>query len=86
MKNQAIFSSEDTREKLKCRLLQFLLGALRDESLLITNFINFSRFSTDHLSCHTLKRELTAINILFSMSWKLAFEMSHKGVFPYNTF
>ena len=56
MKNQAVFSSEDTSEKLKCRLLQFLLGALRDENFLI-NFINFSRFSTDKLSCHTLKKE-----------------------------
>ena len=29
MKNQALFSSKDKSEKLKCRLLQFLLGALR---------------------------------------------------------
>ena len=29
MKNQAIFSSKDKSKKLKCRLLQFLLGALR---------------------------------------------------------
>ena len=35
MKNQAFFSSKDKSKKLKCRLLQFLLGALwlstRDE-------------------------------------------------------
>ena len=30
MKNQAIFSSKGKRKKLKCRLLQFLCGALRD--------------------------------------------------------
>ena len=29
MKNQALFSSEDKNKKLKCRLLQFLFGALR---------------------------------------------------------
>ena len=29
MKNQALFSSKDKNKKLKCRLLQFLFGALR---------------------------------------------------------
>ena len=29
MKNKALFSSEDKSKKLKCRLLQFLFGALR---------------------------------------------------------
>ena len=29
MTNQAIFSSKDKSKKLKCRLLQFLFGALR---------------------------------------------------------
>ena len=29
MKNQTIFSSKDKSKKLKCRLLQFLFGALR---------------------------------------------------------
>ena len=29
MKTQALFSSKDKSKKLKCRLLQFLLGALR---------------------------------------------------------
>ena len=29
MKNQALFSSKDISKKLKCRLLQFLFGALR---------------------------------------------------------
>ena len=29
MKNQALFSSKDKTKKLKCRLLQFLFGALR---------------------------------------------------------
>ena len=29
MKNQVLFSSQDKSEILKCRLLQFLFGALR---------------------------------------------------------
>ena len=29
MKYQALFSSKDKSEKFKCRLLQFLFGALR---------------------------------------------------------
>ena len=29
MKSQALFSSKDKSKKLKCRLLQFLFGALR---------------------------------------------------------
>ena len=29
LKNQALFSSKDKSKKLKCRLLQFLFGALR---------------------------------------------------------
>ena len=34
MKNQALFSSKDKSNKLKCRLLEFLFGALRVNSLL----------------------------------------------------
>ena len=33
MKNQALFSSKDKSEKLKCCLLQFLFGALRVKHL-----------------------------------------------------
>ena len=33
MKNQALFSSKDKTKKLKCRLLQFLFGALRVKKL-----------------------------------------------------
>ena len=32
MKNQDLFSSKDKSKKLKCRLLQFLFGALRVKS------------------------------------------------------
>ena len=34
MKNQALFSSKDKSKKLKCRLLQFLFGALRVKKLM----------------------------------------------------
>ena len=38
MKNQALFSLKDKSEKLKCRLLQFLFGALRvNQETAITN-------------------------------------------------
>ena len=33
MKNQALFSLKDKSKKLKCRLLQFLLGTLRVKKL-----------------------------------------------------
>ena len=39
MKNQALFSSKDKSKKLKCRLLQFLFGALR---------VNMFRFPDGH--------------------------------------
>ena len=34
MKSQALFSSKDRSQKLKCRLLHFLFGALRVNFLL----------------------------------------------------
>ena len=36
MKNQALFSSKDKSRKLKCRLMQFLFGALRVNKHLLT--------------------------------------------------
>ena len=38
MKNQALFSSKDKSKKLKCRLLQFLFGALRVNAEIMINF------------------------------------------------
>ena len=38
MKNQALFSSKDKSKKLKCRLLQFLFGALRFKGLSFCHF------------------------------------------------
>ena len=35
MKNQALFSSKDKSKKLKCRLLQFLFGAIRVKKVAI---------------------------------------------------
>ena len=39
MKNQALFSSKDKSKYLKCRLLQFLFGASRVNTLKITSAI-----------------------------------------------
>ena len=39
LKHQALFSSKDKSEKLKCRLLQFLFGALR--AILEVNYQNY---------------------------------------------
>ena len=36
MKNQALFSLKDKSKKLKCRLLQFLFGALRVNNMITT--------------------------------------------------
>ena len=41
MKNQALFSSKDKSKKLKCRLLPFLLGALRVK--LFLDFISLGK-------------------------------------------
>ena len=41
MKNQALFSSNDKSKKLKCRLLQFLFGALRVNPTTLINFYNY---------------------------------------------
>ena len=39
LKNQALFSSKDISKKLKCRLLQFLFGALRVKIIEQTQFV-----------------------------------------------
>ena len=46
MKNQALFSSKDKSKKLRCRLLQFLFGALRVEVSIVLSEIK--RLNTDH--------------------------------------
>ena len=43
MKNQALFSLKDKSKKLKCRLLKFLLGALR---------VNISNLKAPELKIH----------------------------------
>ena len=41
LKHQALFSSKDKSKKLKCRLLQFLFGPLRVNTIVIrANFSN----------------------------------------------
>ena len=45
MKNQALFSLKDKSKKLKCRLLQFLFGALRVEAFNVY-YLGFNPFQT----------------------------------------
>ena len=42
MKNQALFSSKHKSKKLKCRLLQFLFGALRVKKCRTVGFLSAS--------------------------------------------
>ena len=42
MKNQALFSSKDKSKKLKCRLLQFLFGALRVNMIFFSFYISLT--------------------------------------------
>ena len=42
MKNQALFSSKDKSKKFKCRLLQFLFGALRVNMYITSVFLHFA--------------------------------------------
>ena len=41
MKNKALFSWKDKSKKLKCRLLQFLFGALRVNPFSMHSFLTF---------------------------------------------
>ena len=47
LKHQALFSSKDKSKKLKCRLLQFLFGALRVK--LSLSFCNYAYTLLSHL-------------------------------------
>ena len=46
MKNQALFSSKDKSKKIKCRLLQFLCGALRVKSNKRLTLLTYGLFMT----------------------------------------
>ena len=58
MKNQALFSSKGKSQKLKCRLLQFLFGALRVKVLNITTGI--TRYAI-HFLCWVLVFNSSAV-------------------------
>ena len=51
MKNQAFFSSKDKSEKLKCRLLQFLFGALKVKFSLFEPFLWQKSFTRTYKIC-----------------------------------
>ena len=46
MKNQALFSSKDKSKNLKCRLLQFLFGALRVNNIICNTLRAFNKTNT----------------------------------------
>ena len=50
MKNQALFGSKDNSKKLKCRLLQFLFGALRvkisPSAIMRVHYMYIMKFAT----------------------------------------
>ena len=61
MKNQALFSSKDKSKKIKCRLLQFLFGALRFKNLRIRqlhiSILNFiAPINVSKLNCYRTDR------------------------------
>ena len=45
VKNQALFSLKDKSKKLKCRLLQFLFGALRVKYIIYFFFLRITGFA-----------------------------------------
>ena len=45
MKNQALFSSKDSTKKSKCRLLQFLFGALRVKVVIFGKYKNLNKIT-----------------------------------------
>ena len=57
LKNQALFSSKEKSKKLKCRILQFLFGALRVKYCLVISdsmLSQMEKFKTAHtFSCCT---------------------------------
>ena len=58
MKNQTVFSSKDRSKKLKCRLLQFLFGALWSIDL-TSKYLSDARVLADcsHLGFFTVDHE-----------------------------
>ena len=64
MKNQTLFSSKDKSKKLKCHLLQFLFGALRVKTFLLSGPNTKRR---DFIVCHLKKKiQITIFNGLVS--------------------
>ena len=62
MKNQALFSSKDKSKKLKCRLLQFLFGALRvkfaDENFVVCFLVNLKQITKETCTTSFCRTEI----------------------------
>ena len=74
MKSQALFSSKDKSKKIKCRLLQFLFGALRVNTVI--RFI-YSRFFllmlTTNIKLYTLlflTTNISSVELMFVVNEK----------------
>ena len=66
MKNQASFSSKDKSKQLKCRLLQFLFGALRVNCCVLVNIPRVSKIQQYNTTCYkTCSQDETNHNIMF---------------------
>ena len=77
MKNQALFSLKDKSKKLKCRLLQFLFGALRIKSFkyhdCFSGFVSrvFYFVNIKYGICLYFSATLYQILVLYGCSWLL---------------
>ena len=65
MKNQALFSSKDKSKKLKCRLLQFLFGALMVKYINATKTIRFTESTKESIKPINIKIIRKTLNIYF---------------------
>ena len=73
MKNQALFSSKEKSKKLKCRLLQFLFGALRVKyAIVYQKLVKLPNFLTQNKDSYRL-----LIYVYFSIAHSLSFSTSH---------
>ena len=88
MKNQALFSSKDKSKKLKCRLQQFLFGALRVNCFCTSSLrLRFSLLITRDLAVSLDRRQkLCAILLDFSKAFekvphhRLAVKLHHYDI------
>ena len=77
MKNQALFSSKDKSKKLKCRLLQFLCGALNVNLMSLKLFLFIKMGDHVRFDMHFLGKPFSTD---FTDKWFLSSMYSHVHV------